>query len=124
MSDVNATVGTSASLGCEMKGYIRADDDIQWFKKDRRIYDGMYTHFFITFTDGTPNSAQSGSYRTVPSRISVLKISSVTVSDSGVYSCKLQGHRVQSYISLNVMKSLTFKPTCELIHVCHYDSLY
>lgn len=109
--NVRATEGSMALLKCEMKGYIQEDEDIQWFKEEERIYDGTQQRFFITYEDGTPNSAQYGRNTTVPGRVSILQILPTTLSDSGIYTCKIKGTTALSNVTLEVrMKATTSLP--------------
>ena len=110
MSNVRVTEGSMAVLKCEMMGYIRADEDMQWFKGEEQIYDRANGRFFITYEDGTPDGAQYGGNVTVPSRISVLQIISATVLDSGLYTCKVKGEVASSNTTLDVMESTTSLP--------------
>lgn len=109
MSNVRVTEGSKAILKCEMMGYIRADEDIQWFKGEEHIYDRAHGRFFITYEDGTPNTAQYGGNVTVASRISVLQILSTTVLDSGLYTCKVK-EITSSNTSLDVIERTTSLP--------------
>ena len=90
----------SVDLQCEASGYIRPDSDIWWFKDDEMIIEG--TKYNMTFREGRPNAAQTGLNSTTSSRISVLTIHRVDVTDVGIYSCRSLETGAMASLRLNV----------------------
>lgn len=91
-------------LACEMRDYVRPDEDLLWFKGDYQLYDGIGSRYYITFEDGLPDTAQNGSNSTVASRRSILYIQYPIVEDSGEYVCIVRGTNQSAAISLTVTK--------------------
>ena len=77
---------SEVELCCEMQGYIRPDRDLQWLNIN--LSDNRFT---VEYRNGQPNAAQFGGDNLMHSRISVVKISNPTVTDSGWYVCALLG---------------------------------
>ena len=110
----NVTVYTSSStsseveLQCEATGYIRPDSDLQWFKEDLEVT--ASEKYQIFFRDGQPNMAQMGRNETSPSRIFVLKINNVDVTDISKYSCRSKDTGAVASIYLEVENGM-YNPT-------------
>ena len=110
----NVTVYTSSSksseveLQCEATGYIRPDSDLQWFKEDLEVT--ASEKYQIFFRDGQPNMAQMGQNETSPSRIFVLKINNVDVTDISKYSCRSKDTGAVASIYLEVENGM-YNPT-------------
>lgn len=104
-----AIVGTesttkSVQLGCEMTGYLRPDQDLEWYKGSHLLPQegGSYS---VIFKEGTPGAGQNGGNGTVHSRLSMLNINNPTVADSGVYRCRIRGTKAEATMSLAVSKT-------------------
>lgn len=91
---------SEVELQCEATGYIRPDSDLQWFKEDIEVT--ASEKYQISFRDGQPDMAQVGQNETSPSRIFVLKINNVDVTDIGKYSCRSQDTGAMASIQLDV----------------------
>lgn len=101
--DLAAEEGTTSSveLGCEMSGYLRPDEDIQWYKDDHPFSLKGVRHSF-SIKEGTIGAGQNGGNETIHSRLSVLTIRRPTVADSGVYGCRVRGTTAETSMSLTV----------------------
>ena len=111
--DVVITEGSTRSvqLGCEMKGYLRPDKDLNWYKDGQLLpLDGVSHSVFVK--EGSPGAGQNGKNRTVHSRISVLSINDPSVVNSGVYSCQIRGTKMEANMSLTVAKSSLVGKKC------------
>ena len=96
LSNENAT---DVVLSCEMRDYIRPDEQFQWYRGGERINDT--DRYEISYTNGTPNAAQlNGLSDFVPARVITLTIFDPLPSDSGTYTCRVQGTAQFSDIAL------------------------
>ena len=103
---VNATEGSTESvqLVCEMKGFLRPDEDLSWYKDGQHLsLNG--TGYSAAVKNGTLGAGQIGENRTVHSRLFLLNINDPTVVDNGVYSCKIHGTDVEANMSLTISRS-------------------
>ena len=89
---------TSVELSCEMIDHVRPDDLFQWFGPDnQRITNG------VSYTDGIEQVDGSIPPRPVDTtRISTLIISNPDTSDSGNYTCRVEGTNTSAVIELLV----------------------
>ena len=94
----------SVQLGCEMKGFLRPDEDILWYKEHQLLAPTEGGIYSVAVKDGTPGAGQDGRNETVHSRLSVLSIKHPKASDSGVYSCKVRGTEAETNIFMTVNK--------------------
>ena len=94
----------SVQLGCEMTGYLRPDEDLEWYKGSHLLplKDATYS---VSFMEGTPDAGQNGENGTVHGRLSVLNINNPTIADSGVYRCKIRGTKTEAIMSLAITKT-------------------
>ena len=104
--ELTATEGatTSVELGCEMSGYLRPDEDLQWYRDNRLLLLKGARHS-VSIKEGRMGAGQSGENTTVHSRLSVLNIHHPSVADSGVYSCRVRGTTAEALMSLAVTGS-------------------
>lgn len=108
---------TEVELVCEMAGFIRPDEDLQWFRIDGVLSSKNGERYTVTYREGQSNSAQNGGTETVPSRLSVLTVSRPQQSDSGVFECRLNEIALSAEIRLTVLgKCLLLWPKLELKH--------
>ena len=98
---VNANTTSQVELSCEMSQYIRPDGDLWCFRGGQRM-DTAQSKYSIVYRNGT-KPAQYGGAMNTPSRVSVLTISQLTSSDSGVYTCRLFGTDQSGDITLTVV---------------------
>ena len=103
---VFATEGATESvqLGCEMKGFLRPDEDLLWYKGNTQLIPAEEGSYSAAVKDGTPGTGQDGRNETVSGRLSVLSIKHPKVGDSGVYSCKIRGTDAVANILMTVNK--------------------
>ena len=94
----------SVQLGCEMKGFLRPDEDLLWYKEHQLLIPSEGGRYSVTIKDGTLGAGQDGRNETVHSRLSVLNIKHPTASDSGVFSCKVRGTEAKANIFMTVYK--------------------
>ena len=87
------TTDNEASLICLMRGYIRPDDQFLWFKGNTLLSSAESERYTVIYEDG---------FGQVASRISILLISSPKVSDSGQYTCGVNGTSAFDNIELIV----------------------
>ena len=101
--ELTATEGTTASveLGCEMSGYLRPDEDLQWYKDNHLLLLKGARHS-VSIKDGMMGAGQNGGNETVHGRLSVLTIRRPIFADSGVYSCRVHGTTAEASMSLTV----------------------
>ena len=92
---------SSVELECEMTLYVRADEDLQWFRGSEMI-DSRNDRYTISYRNGLTGAAQNGGNVTVPGRVSVLTISNPQLSDSGTYTCRILGTEQSTDVQLNV----------------------
>ena len=90
---------TSVELSCEMIDHVRPDGLFQWFGPDnQRITNG------VSYTDGIEQVDGSVPPRPVDTtRISTLIISNPDTSDSGNYTCRVEGTNISAVIELLVV---------------------
>ena len=102
---VFATEGATESvqLGCEMKGFLRPDEDLLWYKEHQLLSPGGDS-YSMSVKDGTLGAGQDGRNETTYSRLSVLSIKHPRVGDGGVYSCKVRGTKAEANILMSVHK--------------------
>ena len=98
---VNATTTSQVELSCEMSQYIHPDGDLWWYRGGQRL-DITQSKYSIGYRNGT-KLAQNGGSNVTTSRVSVLTISQLTSSDSGVYTCRLSGTDQSGTINLRVV---------------------
>ena len=111
VSNVTAHVSDSeVELECEMTLYIRADEDLQWFRGSEMIASGT-NRYTVSYRNGLPGAAQNGGNVTIPGRISALTISSPQLSDSGTYTCRILGTEQSADVQLSVEGNFTATPT-------------
>ena len=101
-----STTDSEAVLRCEMTDYIRPDESLQWFRGEQPITNGG--RHTIVYEDGTPFRALNGGSNFVPGRVSVLNISDPVVTDSGVYTCQIQGTAVSADIRLSITEGVYY----------------
>ena len=101
-----STADSEAVLRCEMTEFIRPDESLQWFRGGQQITNGG--RHSIMYENGTADLAQNGGFDLVPGRVSVLTISDPLLSDSGVYTCQIQGTVVSADIQLSITESVLF----------------
>lgn len=103
-AEVSVSEGVAqAVLSCEMRDFIRPDEDLEWYKGDTRIHNEVTPRITIDYnSEGLPHSAQRGSNITVPGRVSTLTVENPTTADSDVYSCRIRGTIVSVDIQLSV----------------------
>ena len=103
---VLATEGAtdSVQLGCEMKGFLRPDEDLLWYKEQKLLIPTEGGTYSVIVKDGTLGAGQDGRNETVASRLSVLSIKHPKVGNSGVYSCKVRGTDAEANILMMVNK--------------------
>ena len=87
-----------------MKGFLRPDEDLLWYKEHKLLIPTEGGSYSITIKDSTLGAGQDGRNETVPSRLSVLSIKHPKVADSGVYSCKVRGTDAEANILMMVNK--------------------
>ena len=106
---------TSVELSCEMIDHVRPDDLFQWFGPDnQRITNG------VSYTEGIEQVDGSIPSRPVDTTIiSTLIITNPEISNSGNYTCRVEGTDALAVIELFVAGT---QPTGELVLVC-FDSL-
>ena len=92
---------SSVELECEMTLYVRADEDLQWFRGSEMIA-SRNDRYTISYRNGLTGAAQNGGNVTVPGRVSVLTISNPQLSDSGTYTCRILGTEQSTDVQLNV----------------------
>ena len=100
-----STADSEAVLRCEMTEFIRPDESLQWFRGGQQITSGG--RHSIMYENGTADLAQNGGTDVVPGRVSVLTVSDPVVTDSGVYTCQIQGTAVSADIQLSIQLSIT-----------------
>ena len=97
----------NVELGCEMTLYIRADEDLQWFRGSEMIASGT-DRYTISYRNGSARAAQKGGDTFIPGRVSVLTISNPQLSDSGTYTCRLLGTEQSVDVQLSVERGELF----------------
>ena len=96
-TNISLVAGETATLKCELYGYLPGNAGIEW-RRDGQLISTDERHF-ISDSGGNRDSIDStGSY--INSIVTELMIASVQESDSGEYVCSLGGEMVQ--ILLNV----------------------
>ncbi len=90
---------SNVELRCETTGFIRPDADLQWYHEDELVTNNRTSVIFI---DGSPHTAQRGGNDTAPGRVSVLRISTPAVTDTGMYTCRVQGTKESANVQLIV----------------------
>ncbi|KAL5483900.1 hypothetical protein EMCRGX_G020320 [Ephydatia muelleri] len=98
---VNATTTSQVELSCEMSQYIHPDGDLRWFRGGQKL-DNTQSKYSIGYRNGTKLALNGGSDVT-SSKVSVLTISQLTSSDSGVYTCKVFGTDQSGDVNLMVV---------------------
>ena len=101
------TSDSSVELECEMTLFVRADEDLQWFRGSEMIAGGT-DRYAISYRNGLAGAAQNGDNMTVPGRVSVLTISNPQLSDSGTYTCRILGTEQSADIQLSVERGELF----------------
>ena len=96
----NDSIAQSVELECEASGYIRPDSDIQWYKDDEKIVEGV--KYSVVFRNSSVNAAQTGLNMTTANRISMLTINGLNQGDVGTYNCKSQEMGEVARLYLNV----------------------
>ena len=92
----------AVELGCDMAGYVRPDDHLNWFREEEMItQDSKYE---LEFRNGS-QTAQGGGSTTTPSRLSVVRILNPEMEDIGVYKCVINGTELTSHVELVVLKA-------------------
>lgn len=113
-STVTVTAGNSSiELSCEMSQFIRPDDFFIWETPSGQRIDSDSNKYRITFRNGAPESAANGSSVLVPSRVSTLIISNPVSSDSGAYTCRVNGTTKIAILNVtitDVVDTTTGKP--------------
>jgi len=100
ISAINATIGETPSLMCEMNGFLRPDADLLWRRGEQVITNEG--RFSITYTEGIPGRGQNGGDGATHSRLSSLTISEVEFMDEGAYTCFIQGTEEVATVQLRV----------------------
>ena len=98
---VNGTTTTQVELSCEMSQYIHPDRDLWWFRGGQKL-DNTQSKYSIGYRNGTKLALNGGS-DVISSRVSVLTISQLTSSDSGVFTCKVFGTDQSGDVCLTVV---------------------
>ena len=109
----NLTVHTSDSkveLACEMTLYVRADEDLQWFRDSEMIVSGT-ERYTVSYRNGLTEAALNGGNVTIPGRVLVLTISNPQLSDSGTYTCRILGTEQSANVQLSVEDVFPATPT-------------
>ena len=104
---VNATTTSQVELSCEMSQYIHPDGDLWWFRGGQRL-DTTQSKYSVVYRNGTKRAQNGGSVQT-SSRVSVLTISQLTSSDSGVYTCRLSGTDQSGDVTVMVVVRQVFQ---------------
>ena len=91
-------------LGCDLAGYIREDSTILWFDPSNETI-GMAggSKYEVEYTKGV-HVAQIGELETMSSKVSSIVISDPELSDSGVYTCRLEGTGISDEVNLTVLE--------------------
>ena len=109
----NLTAHTSDSkveLACEMTLYVRADEDLQWFRDSEMIVNGT-CRYTVSYRNGLTEAALNGGNVTIPGRVLVLTISNPQLSDSGTYTCRILGTEQSANVQLSVEDVFPATPT-------------
>ncbi len=78
-------------MSCGMSGYLPPDEQLLWFKADTQVVSSDKVN--ISFHPGISE---------ITSRVSVLRIETLTALDNGLYTCRLSDRSVTSQqVSLN-----------------------
>ena len=101
---------SQVELECEMTLFIRADQDLQWFRGSEMIASGT-NRYTISYRNGSVRAAQNGGDTLIPGRVSVLTISNPQLSDSGTYSCRILGTEQSVDVQLSVEGTFPATPT-------------
>ena len=84
-------------LTCDMSGYIRPDEDLYWMIDGVEI-SSSGLKYRVSYRNGQ-NVAQFGGNSTIPSRVTVLTVLDVTLTDSSSeYFCAIKKHRFNTTI--------------------------
>ncbi len=97
--NVSFEVGETASLECELYGYL-SGGDINWMRKGQTIQVDE-KHTLTDSVGGRLSIGTAGSSRN--SMVSVLQVKSLVESDGGTYVCMPSGIRDATEIYLNVV---------------------
>ena len=95
-----------------MSQYIHPDGDLGWFRGGQKL-DNTQSKYSIGYRNGN-KLAQYGGSNVTSSRVSVLTISQLTSSDSGVYTCRLSGTDQSGDFNLTVLGKWSFG-VCEVL---------
>ena len=114
-AEVSVSEGVAqAVLSCEMRDFIRPDEDLEWYKGDTRIHNEIIPRITIDYnSEGLPHSAQRGSNITVPGRVSTLTVENPTTADSDVYSCRIRG----TIVSVDIQLSVSANGKCPMYYL-------
>ena len=91
---------TEITLNCDMRYYIHPDTDFQWMRGGQRI--NPNDKYNITYSEGFPQRGQMGGNDLVSSRFSSLMIRNLESSDSGNYTCFVEGTDQSVNFQLNI----------------------
>lgn len=87
---IASTTAEMVTLLCNMRDFIRPDEQFQWFRDTTLISDELSDRYSVVYVDGSLG-AQNGLDTLSPTRLSGLIISQPVPSDAGIYSCQVNG---------------------------------
>lgn len=82
-----STTANGVTLLCNMRDYIRPDDQFQWFRDSAPALNDRYSMLYVNGS----LQAQNGLATLSPTRWTGLAISNPEVSDTGTYTCAVNG---------------------------------
>ena len=86
-----STTDSQVTLICTMQDYIHPDEQFQWFRADTLLLPELNNRYSVIYVDGFPRSAQNGMGTLTSARLTVLIIADPVVSDTGDYTCAVNG---------------------------------
>ena len=97
----------SVEVGCDMSGYIPLDENLYWIVDGEEIRSNLTTNgqkYRIAHRDGV-HKAQVGGSNPTFSRVSVLIINDVELSDTKMYLCAIDGMNLVEEVNLIVTEA-------------------